>query len=137
MKEKANTLVGDTKNDEVIQLKKEQIQAAYQKAHIECNRGICPNVHIDNLLSGTTAVSVYLHGERNCMTVYNVGDSRAILGQMIQGNGNNDGEDNANPSSSKNGNSSSIQAQPLFCDQTPYRHGKRVRIHAAIYLLTS
>uniref|UniRef100_A0A7S2E854 cGMP-dependent protein kinase n=1 Tax=Ditylum brightwellii TaxID=49249 RepID=A0A7S2E854_9STRA len=131
MKEKANTLVGDTENNEVIQLKKEQIQAACQKAHIECNRGIRRNVHIDDSLSGTTAVSVYLHGERNRMTVCNVGDSRAILGQMIQRNGKNDGEDDANPSSSENGNSSSLRAQPLSRDQTPYRRDERVRIRAA------
>jgi len=62
-------------------------------------------------LSGTTAISAYIHGKRNRITIANVGDSRAVIGQevMIQGQ-------------------KSLKALPLSRDQTPYRKDERKRI---------
>lgn len=53
---------------------------------------------MDDSLSGTTAVALYLEGRD--MWVANVGDSRAIVVQEHEG---------------------SLVARPLSSDQTPYR----------------
>ncbi|CAB9519307.1 2C and cyclic nucleotide-binding/kinase domain-containing protein [Seminavis robusta] len=92
-------------------LSREQTHAALTKAHIECNKHLHKNTHIDDSLSGTTAISAYIHGKRNRITIANVGDSRAVLGQevMIQG-------------------TKSLKALPLSRDQTPYRKDERKRI---------
>lgn len=73
---------------------------------------------LDDSLSGTTSISVYFHGRRNRITICNVGDSRAILGQRTDGQ--------ERPS---NG-SSSLKAFPLSRDQTPYRRDERSRVRA-------
>lgn len=56
------------------------------------------NRNVDDALSGTTAVALYLEGRD--MWVANVGDSRAIVVQEHEGN---------------------LVARPLSSDQTPYR----------------
>jgi serine/threonine protein phosphatase PrpC len=95
-------------------LSREQMHAALTKAHIECNKHLHKNTHIDDSLSGTTAISAYIHGKRNRITVANVGDSRAVLGQevIIQG-------------------AKSLKAMPLSKDQTPYRKDERKRCRQA------
>jgi len=92
-------------------LTREQTHAALTKAHVECNKHLHKNTHIDDSLSGTTAISAYIHGKRNRITIANVGDSRAVIGQevMIQGQ-------------------KSLKALPLSRDQTPYRKDERKRI---------
>jgi len=73
----------------------------------------------DDSLSGTTSISVYLHGNTNRITVSNVGDSRTIIGRQMQ------------TSEVENGSSSSggaLKAFALSRDQTPYRRDERVRI---------
>lgn len=56
------------------------------------------NRNVDDALSGTTAVALYLEGRD--MWVANVGDSRAIVVQEHEGK---------------------LVARPLSSDQTPYR----------------
>jgi len=73
-----------------------------------------PNV--DDSLSGTTAISAYVHGRRNRITICNVGDSRAVLGKATQPNG--------------YGQRQALKAFPLSRDQTPYRKDERIRIRA-------
>jgi serine/threonine protein phosphatase PrpC/CRP-like cAMP-binding protein len=92
-------------------LSREQTHSALTKAHLECNKHLHKNTQIDDSLSGTTAISAYIHGKQNRITVANVGDSRAILGQevIIQG-------------------AKSLKAMPLSRDQTPYRKDERKRI---------
>lgn len=92
-------------------LTREQTHAALTKAHVECNKHLHKNTHIDDSLSGTTAISAYIHGKRNRITIANVGDSRAVIGQevVIQGQ-------------------KSLKALPLSRDQTPYRKDERKRI---------
>ena len=58
------------------------------------------NSAIDDTLSGTTAISIVFIGDT--MFVANVGDSRAIVAQRIDDEGN-------------------LKAFPLSDDQTPYR----------------
>jgi len=93
-------------------LTKEEFQAACKQAHLECNKMMHKVSTFDDDLSGTTAISVIFHGERSGeaqITVCNVGDSRAILGQKVD-------------------NSGSLKAIPLSLDQTPYRRDERRRI---------
>jgi len=85
---------------------KEAIHQAIVAAHLDTNRGLHKNA-IDDSLSGTTSISMYMHGRRNRLTIANVGDSRAVLAQE-QG--------------------SRIKALPLSRDQTPYRKDERQRI---------
>lgn len=62
------------------------------------NEQLHRNRNVDDSLSGTTAVAVYLEGRD--MWVANVGDSRAIVVQEHEGK---------------------LVARPLSSDQTPYR----------------
>lgn len=96
------------------ELTKEAVQTSLLRAHVETNRGLHRNPTIDDSLSGTTAVSMYMHGRRNRITISNVGDSRAVLGQETKG---------------KNGRPA-LKALPLSRDQTPYRKDERKRIRA-------
>lgn len=89
------------------ELTKDEVQAALLKAHTDTNKQLRRDKNIDDSLSGTTAISIYFHGRKHRMTVSNVGDSRAILGQEING---------------------TLKAQPLSRDQTPYRKDERKRI---------
>jgi serine/threonine protein phosphatase PrpC/CRP-like cAMP-binding protein len=100
-----------------IELTKEQIQNACLKAHVECNRAMHKAHNLDDSLSGTTSISMYFHGRRNRITICNVGDSRAIIGQRLQ-------------PTETNGTLSNLKAMPLSRDQTPYRRDERARIRA-------
>lgn len=91
-------------------LARDQTHAALTKAHIECNKHLHKNTHIDDSLSGTTAISAYIHGKRNRISIANVGDSRAVLGQEVTVQG-----------------AKSLKALPLSRDQTPYRKDERKR----------
>ena len=92
-------------------LSKEQVHTSLTKAHVECNKHLHKNTHIDDSLSGTTAISCYLHGKRNRITIANVGDSRAVVGGEVM---------------TEHGKS--LKAMPLSRDQTPYRKDERKRI---------
>lgn len=102
-------------SNQTIELTKDQIQSACHKAHVECNRAMHKAHDIDDSLSGTTSISMYIHGRRNRITVCNVGDSRAVLGSQVEG---------------IDSGTSNIKAFPLSRDQTPYRRDERVRIRA-------
>ena len=101
-------------NEATIELTKDQIQTACLKAHVECNRAMHRAQELDDSLSGTTAISMYIHGRRNRITICNVGDSRAIIGQRI----------------APNESGTLVKASPLSRDQTPYRRDERARIRA-------
>jgi serine/threonine protein phosphatase PrpC/CRP-like cAMP-binding protein len=101
-------------NEASIELTKDQIQTACLKAHIECNRAMHRAQELDDSLSGTTAISMYIHGRRNRITICNVGDSRAIIGQRV----------------APNESGTLVKASPLSRDQTPYRRDERARIRA-------
>jgi serine/threonine protein phosphatase PrpC/CRP-like cAMP-binding protein len=106
-------------SEKTLELTKDQIQTSCLKAHIECNRAMHKAHELDDSLSGTTSISMYFHGRRNRITINNVGDSRAIVGQQQAG---------GVPGSS--GKGSSLKAIPLSRDQTPYRRDERVRVRA-------
>ena len=96
------------------EISEELIESACATAHKQCNRALHKS-QIDDSLSGTTAISCYIHGQRNKITVCNVGDSRAVLGShVINRNGSNI--------------SDAYEALPLSIDQTPYRRDERKRI---------
>ncbi|VEU35633.1 unnamed protein product [Pseudo-nitzschia multistriata] len=97
-----------------IELSKEQMQKACTRAHVDCNNAM--HQDIDDSLSGTTAISAYIHGRRNRVTVCNVGDSRAVLGKATQSTG------------YEYGRGQALKAYPLSRDQTPYRKDERIRI---------
>jgi serine/threonine protein phosphatase PrpC/CRP-like cAMP-binding protein len=98
------------------ELTRDQMQRAILRAHVETNRRLRQDPNVDDSLSGTTAISVYFHGRRNRITIANVGDSRAVLGQA---------ESSGAPESTR-----SLKALPLSRDQTPYRKDERARIRA-------
>lgn len=96
------------------ELPKNVFQNALTEAHLECNKRMHASQDLDDSLSGTTSISVYLHGNRNKITVSNVGDSRAVIGRSI--------------SSDKDGlSSTTLKAFALSRDQTPYRRDERIR----------
>jgi len=101
---------GESPTNQPLELNKNQIQSCMLKAHTECNRNMHRAHDLDDSLSGTTSISAYIHGRRNRITIANVGDSRAILGQA------------------SSDASSSLKALPLSRDQTPYRRDERTRI---------
>ena len=51
---------------------------------MECNRALHRCAEVDDSLSGTTAITAYVQGGTNRITVSNVGDSRAIVGQRVR-----------------------------------------------------
>lgn len=120
----------------VLELTKDQTQACCLKASVEANRGMHRNPNLDDSLSGTTSISMYIHGRRNRITVCNVGDSRAILGQeqrkpkrlsdINDGSQHSGGTGTTGSSTAVTG----LKALPLSRDQTPYRRDERVRIRA-------
>ncbi len=99
----------------IVDLSKDQVQQCLKMAHVDTNKALRADSDVDDSLSGTTAISVYFHGRRNRITVSNVGDSRAVLGQVDQN------DMSRNPA---------IKALPLSRDQTPYRKDERARIRA-------
>jgi len=105
-------------------LSDEDVQAASLQAHLDCNR-LLRRSKIDDSLSGTTSISVLFHDGR--MTICNVGDSRAIVGQRTpvpvpasrRGSGAEEVLSGAPPS---------LRALALSRDQTPYRADERERV---------
>ena len=96
---------------------------------------------LDDSLSGTTSISVYLHGDRNRITVSNVGDSRAVVGRKAEKeNGTmtaaaatttSDAAAAATTTTSTNPGASALKAFALSRDQTPYRRDERIRCRKA------
>ena len=85
----------------------DDIHKALHDAHVECNTQLHQS-EIDDSLSGTTSVGVYVHDGR--ITACNVGDSRLVLGTM---------------------SNNEIQAVPLSKDHTPYRPDEVARCKAS------
>jgi len=118
----------------VLELTKDQTQACCLKASLESNRGMHRNPNLDDSLSGTTSISMYLHGRRNRITVCNVGDSRAVLGQQQRKPKRlSDIKDDSNHTGSTGSSAASngLKALPLSRDQTPYRRDERIRCRAS------
>jgi len=84
----------------------ELYQDAAIMAHISCNEELRASKKVNDLLSGTTSISVGFH--QDFMVTMNVGDSRAILGYL---------DDNGN-----------MISKHLSHDQTPYRKDERERV---------
>lgn len=84
------------------------VEEALKKSFVKTNEELHKNRNVDDSLSGTTAVAVYLEGRD--MWVANVGDSRAIVVQEHEGK---------------------LVARPLSSDQTPYRKDERERVKAS------
>ncbi|CAM9116929.1 unnamed protein product [Ectocarpus sp. 12 AP-2014] len=84
------------------------VEDGLKRAFNRTNEQLHRNRNVDDALSGTTAVALYLEGRD--MWVANVGDSRAIVVQEHEGN---------------------LVARPLSSDQTPYRKDERERVKAA------
>lgn len=100
-----------------IELPREAFQQACNKAHVDCNMAMHQDQSLDDSLSGTTAISVYVHGRRNRITICNVGDSRAVLGK-------------SSSTAKSPGQREALKAYPLSRDQTPYRRDERARIRS-------
>jgi len=111
------------------ELSKETTQEIISKSHAECNKRMHVNQALDDSLSGTTSISLYLHGKRNRITIANVGDSRAVIGRATPSDNNNSSSNASESSSGGNKNKgSTLKAYALSRDQTPYRRDERVRI---------
>lgn len=104
------------------ELNKESMQDILTKAHTECNKRMHINQNLDDSLSGTTSISMYLHGNRNRITISNVGDSRAVIGRVANAD-NKEGAVVPPPGAP----SSTLKAFALSRDQTPYRRDERIR----------
>jgi serine/threonine protein phosphatase PrpC/CRP-like cAMP-binding protein len=128
------------------ELNKDEIQAALLHAHVETNKGLHKSA-IDDSLSGTTAISMYMHGRRNRITICNVGDSRAVLAQdaavaAAMQSGETPAPEMLYPDLHHSHDSKpektpmakrclgALQARPLSRDQTPYRKDERARVRA-------
>lgn len=120
-------------------LSKESTHEIIRSSHNECNRQMRTSPDLDDSLSGTTSISVYLHGHRNRITISNVGDSRAVVGRLPTINTNSEisKEDGRNAimisrgaasSSLSTSASTKLKAYALSRDQTPHRRDERVRI---------
>eukprot|EP00574_Skeletonema_japonicum_P009982 CAMPEP_0201719612 /NCGR_PEP_ID=MMETSP0593-20130828/4784_1 /ASSEMBLY_ACC=CAM_ASM_000672 /TAXON_ID=267983 /ORGANISM="Skeletonema japonicum, Strain CCMP2506" /LENGTH=740 /DNA_ID=CAMNT_0048210095 /DNA_START=26 /DNA_END=2248 /DNA_ORIENTATION=+ len=105
-----------------IELPKDVLQSVMTKSHVECNNNMHSCKDLDDTLSGTTSISVYLHGNRNKITVSNVGDSRAVIGRSTDSTLKKEGTALSSSSSS-----STLKAFALSRDQTPYRRDERIR----------
>lgn len=114
-------------------LTRDVVQQCLKQAHVDTNLNLRKDSTVDDSLSGTTAISIYFHGRKNRITVSNLGDSRAVLGQSeTAASGGNESSACAHRtmSSSSTSSSSSLKALPLSRDQTPYRKDERARIRA-------
>ena len=123
-------------------LSKESTHDIIVKSHNECNRQMRTSPDLDDSLSGTTSISVYLHGHRNRITISNVGDSRAVVGRLPIVNSENNSKEDGRTAAvlSRGGGASSslstkstittttLKAYALSRDQTPHRRDERVRI---------
>lgn len=72
-------------------LDKAEYDACCRKAYLEVNQAMHDDPKVVDTLSGTTATSVFFHG--NFVSVANVGDSRAIIGHRVRNCSLEDGED--------------------------------------------
>ena len=118
-------------------LTKEITHEVISRAHIACNDEM-HRASFDDSLSGTTSISAYLQGDRNRITINNVGDSRAVVGRAASGSeGAKDGESSVRsatpggagaPPPPPSSSSSKLKSYALSRDQTPYRLDERVRI---------
>lgn len=109
--------------DEFEELTKEETQTVCSLAHKQCNTAMHNSQELDDNLSGTTAISCYIHGRRKRITVCNVGDSRAVLGQRVR-------RRKTSLFNSDDDMMYTYRALPLSRDQTPYRRDERKRIRA-------
>ncbi|KAL3769544.1 hypothetical protein ACHAW5_006296 [Stephanodiscus triporus] len=120
----------DGSSSEKGELTKEITHAVISKAHIDCNNDM-HRASFDDSLSGTTAISGYLQGDRNRITINNVGDSRAVIGRVAAGSSEAPKEEDSSVRSTPGGVASSslkLKSYALSRDQTPYRLDERVRI---------
>ena len=101
-----------------LEIPEKQLKTVIKETHKECNRRMHASKRVDDSVSGTTSISVYLHGNLRKITVNNVGDSRAVMGSV------------ATPEQQEAAAtaSSSIIASALSCDHTPWRRDERERI---------
>jgi len=127
----------ETPDTENIILSKEEIHEICRKGHIDCNENLHQHNEIDDSLSGTTSISAYFYGPRSRITICNVGDSRAILGQTKAAEPNasfkktsttESKESKSAANESSNHIHISLKAFPLSRDQTPYRKDERIRV---------
>lgn len=113
----------------MVELNKEQIQLACTNGHLLVNEAMHRNDNFEDALSGTTAISAFIQGRRNRITISNVGDSRAILGKRVNKEDKN-ADNQGNSNSSADQNHVVYRAHSLSQDQTPYRKSERKRIRA-------
>jgi len=99
-----------------------QLRNACTSGHNICNAAMHRDSGFDSSLSGTTAVSCYIQGKSNRITICNVGDSRVVLGKQTSTD---------NSSGAKGSVAQMYKAIPLSSDQTPYRLDERKRIREA------
>lgn len=89
----------------------QEFMTAFADSFIETNDQLHNDPHIDDLMSGTTAVSVVING--GVLQIGNCGDSRAII--ISSEEKSQDGTD-------------TLVARPLSKDQTPFRRDERERV---------
>lgn len=126
--------VTQQKSIEDVVLSKDQIHEACVKAHNHSNDSLHREMDIDDSLSGTTSISIYFHGPGSRFTVCNVGDSRAVLGQVKMTEASH--YDNTGAASKMkagilrrfSSRHKGLTAIPLSRDQTPYRRDERNRV---------
>lgn len=87
---------------------KKNLENAFRVAFRKINAAMHMEQNFSDSLSGTTAVVAMF--EKTAVWVANVGDSRAIIGKVAQGE---------------------LKAMALTTDQTPYRKDERERVRAA------
>ena len=118
------------------ELTKEISHEVISRAHIACNDEM-HRASFDDSLSGTTSISAYLQGDRNRITINNVGDSRAVVGRAASASeGGKDGDSSVRSATPGGADapppppssSSKLKSYALSSDQTPYRLDERVRI---------
>jgi len=83
-------------------------EAALIQAYEEVHKQVAASPTIDTRLSGTTCVSVWMHGDQ--LRIANLGDSRAVMGRQ--------------------GIDGLLHAVDLTQDQTPFRLDERQRVKA-------
>ena len=116
------------------ELTKEKLHEVLSNAHIQSNENLHNDLMHDASLSGTTSISAYLQGNRNRITICNVGDSRAIIGRAVSSAEAASVTSSSTSIKSPGGtstSSSSLKSFALSRDQTPYRLDERVRIRRA------
>lgn len=120
-KQKAENAAVGVESAIEVELNKPQVQKAILDSHVIVNKNMHRNKDIEDTLSGTTAISAFFQGNRNRVTISNVGDSRAILGKRVDTP---QGREKTVPFE----NGAQYRAVPLSQDQTPYRKEERQRI---------